>query len=83
MSKKEIENKRKVIGDILKNNNMYYDYSVDENGIIKITVENGDWKHDHISLRNLMSQMDYIFYGRHISDEENGDDSFSAVYLYY
>lgn len=83
MSKKEIEDKRKAIGDILKNNKMFYDYSVDSNGIIEITVENGDWKHDHIRLRNLMSQMNYVFYGRHIADEENGDDSFSAVYLYF
>jgi len=83
MSKKEIEDKRKAIGDILKNNNMFYDYSVDSNGIIEITVENGDWKHDHIRLRNLMSKMNYVFYGRYVPDEENGDDSFSAVYLYF
>jgi hypothetical protein len=83
MSKKEIKDKRKVIGDILKNNNMFYDYSVDSNGIIEITVENGDWKHDHIRLKNLMFQMNYAFFGRLISDEESGDDSFSAVYLYF
>ena len=83
LTDKEIKDKRKKIGAILHNNDMHYDFDVDSNGIIEITVENGDWKHDHIRLRNLMSQMNYVFYGRHISDEESGDDSFSAVYLYF
>ena len=66
---------------ILTANKMFYDISVSD-GFIKITVENGDWKHDHIALRNLMKSHGYTFIGRHIPDEESGDDCFSAVYLY-
>lgn len=66
---------------LLKANNRYYDVEVFD-GVISITVDNGDWKHDHIFLRNIMKSHGYIFIGRHITDEENGDDSFSATYLY-
>ena len=69
------------IVELLKTNGMYYDVEV-FNGTITITVENGDWKHDHIALKNLMKSHGYIFIERHITDEENGDDSFSATYLY-
>jgi hypothetical protein len=69
------------IVELLKTNGMYYDVEV-FSGVITITVENGDWKHDHIFLRNIMKSHGYIFIGRHITDEENGDDSFSATYLY-
>ena len=72
----------KRISQILKNNNMSYDYSIDSEGYIKIIVENGDWKHDHIRLRKVMANEGYISFGRHIPDEETGEDSFSAVYIF-
>ncbi len=73
---------RERVGKLLSDNKMFYDYTVDSQGFIEITVENGDWKHDHISLKNLMRENGFILFGRHIPDEETGDDSFSAVYLY-
>ena len=90
MSKKNIspykqireEQLRKRIGDILTANGMYYDYTVDSDGYVEITVEDGDWKHDHIALKTLMRDNGFVCFGRHIPDEETGDDSFSAVYLF-
>ena len=73
---------RAKINKILSDNKMPYDYTVDDKGYVKITVENGDWKHDHIALRNLMRDNGFVCLGRHIPDEETGDDSFSAVYLF-
>ena len=73
---------RERVGKLLSDNKMFYDYTVDSQGYIEITVENGDWKHDHIRLKNLMRENGFILFGRHIPDEETGDDSFSAVYLY-
>ena len=73
---------RERVGKLLSDNKMPYDYTVDSQGYIEITVENGDWKHDHIRLKNLMRENGFILFGRHIPDEETGDDSFSAVYLY-
>ena len=80
MIKKDKELYNKIV-ELLKTNGMYYDVEV-FSGAIRITVENGDWKHDHIALKNLMKSHGYIFIGRHIPDEETGDDSFSATYLY-
>ena len=80
-----MNNKDKKLCDkivsLLKTKNMFYDVEV-SNGIITVTIENGDWKHDHISFMALMKSYGYIFISRNIVDEDNGDDSFSATYLY-
>lgn len=72
------------IRDLLKKHDMYYDILPQGNGNFQIIVTNGDWKHDHIRLRNIMKSYGYIFIGRYIPEEEEDsvDDSFSAVYLY-
>jgi len=79
-----IEVKRRKIKALLEENKMHYEFTVDSNGFIEITVTDGDWKHDHIALQNAMKKAGYISFGRHIieDDEDNGDDSFSAIYLY-
>lgn len=77
-----IKNLRKRIAKLFADNKMPYDFSVDDQGYIRITVENGDWKHDHMRLQQLMKSESFVFFDRHIPDEENGDDSYSAVYLY-
>lgn len=82
MNDKKVKELRKRVEDLLTANKMFYDFSVDSNGYIEITVENGDWKHDHIALRNLMRDSEFVFLGRYVPDEETSDDSFSAVYLF-
>lgn len=73
------------INQLFKEKNLHYDFTIKDNAFIEIIVENGDWKHDHIRLRNIMADAGYVFLGRHIPDteENSGDDSFSAVYLYH
>ena len=74
---------RERVQEILSSNKMFYDFTVDENGYIEITVENGDWKHDHIALQHIMREAGFISFGRHIpEDQDNDDDSFTAIYLY-
>lgn len=74
---------RERVQEILSHNKMSYDFTVDENGYIEITVIDGDWKHDHIALRNVMREAGFISFGRHIPEgQDNDDDSFSAIYLY-
>ena len=90
MSKKHIspykqireEQLRKRIGDILEANGMHYDYTVDADGYVEITVDDGDWKHDHIALKTIMRNNGFVCLDRHTSDDETGDDSYSAVYLF-
>ena len=82
MNDKKVKELRERVQNLLTANKMFYDFSVDSKGYIEITVENGDWKHDHIALRNLMRDSEFVYLGRHVPDEETGDDSFSAIYLY-
>lgn len=90
MSKKHIspykqireEQLRKRISDILEANGMHYDYTVDSDGYVEITVDDGDWKHDHIALKTLMRNNGFVCLDRHIQDDKTGDDSYSAVYLF-
>jgi hypothetical protein len=67
---------KKRIGKLLADNKMAYDYSIDEQGFIKIVVDNGDYEHDHLALERIMAKAGYYCFGRHI------DDSFSVVYLF-
>ena len=73
---------RKRVTKLLSDNHMPYDFTVDEQGYVKISVENGDWKHDHLCLRQMMNKAGFVFFGRHIPEEETGEDVFSAVYLF-
>ena len=62
---------------------MPYDFEIDSQGFIQITVSDGDWKHDHLALQHVMREAGYISFGRHIpEDQDNDDDSFTAIYLY-
>ena len=72
----------KKIESLLSSNEMHYDFSVDDNGFIKIIIDDGDWKHDHLALKIVMKEAGFNFVDRHIPDEEEDDDCFSAVYLY-
>lgn len=67
---------------LLSANNMNYDFDVNSTGFIEITVTDGDWKHDHLALKNVMKKAGYILFKRFITDESNGDDSFSAIYTF-
>ena len=80
----EIEKQlRKRIQEILSSHKMPYDFTIDSQGYIQITVIDGDWKHDHIALQHIMREAGFISFGRHIpEDQDNGDDSFTAIYLY-
>ena len=57
-----------------------YDIHETEDGFI-ISVEWGDWKHDHRYLEYLMGELDYILIGKKITNED-GSDCYSADHYY-
>lgn len=60
------------------------DYSsiwIDNNGIVSILVEWGDWKHSHAYLDYIMKQIGYTLFDVQIT-EEDGSDCYSSVHLY-
>ena len=71
------------IDDYLKHNGVYPE-DVSSNGeeSIRVEIEWGDWKHDHIWCDNLMSYIGYTC-GDSVVTDENGSDCYSAIHYYY
>lgn len=71
--------KRTVAEDIYNlcyKNNLYVDCTPCEYGV-RISVNWGDWKHDHARLRWLLTENGYE-YGGSVITEEDGSDCYSA-----
>jgi len=77
-----IKQERENIQSLLSTNDMHYDFDIDSQGFIEITVEDGDWKHDHIRLKNLMAKNGYIFFGSKEIGEDTGGDWYSAIHRF-
>ena len=77
-----IKQEREKIKSLLTANDMYYDFDVNSQGFIEITVEDGDWKHDHIRLKNLMAKNGYVLFGSEEIGEDTGGDWYSAIHRF-
>ena len=70
------------INRIFKENNLYYAYFIlDTDEIFGITIEDGDWKHDHIRLNHIMLKNNYKL----IKEEKIGtsdEDSYSSTHYF-
>lgn len=77
-----IKQERENIQSLLSSNDMHYDFDIDSQGFIEITVEDGDWKHDHIRLKNLMAKNGYILFGSKEIGEDTGGDWYSAIHRF-
>lgn len=70
------------INRIFKENNLYYAYFIlDTDEIVGITIEDGDWKHDHIRLKHIMLKNNYKL----IKEEKIGtsdEDSYSSTHYF-
>ena len=64
----------------LRTKNCYYEIYKTEDGFV-ISVEWGDWKHDHRYLEYLMGELDYILVDKKITNED-GSDCYSADHYY-
>lgn len=64
----------------LKEKGLYYEIYETEDGFL-ISVERGDWKHDHRYLVYLMGELDYILVDKKITNED-GSDCYSADHYY-
>lgn len=71
------------IKEIFKKYNLSYEWeiSADLPCVVIIYVEWGDWKHDHICLRNIMQQNGFNLVGEDVT-EEDGTDAYSATHFY-
>lgn len=68
------------VADILKEGNLYGDINTYDNQV-EVSIEWGDWKHEHGYLRYLMEQKGFIETNEEIT-EEDGSDCYSAVHTF-
>ena len=60
---------------------VYSDYDKDKN-VVEISVEiDGDWKHDHLYLRHVMTKNGYTQVYEMVT-EEDGDDAYSSIHTF-
>ena len=78
MERNDIE---KDIQRIFKENERWYEWDVCLDGTVEISVEWGDWKHDHLYLNHVMKENGYIPRGEEVT-EEDGSDAYSAVHIF-
>ena len=64
----------------LQSKGLYYDIHETEDGFI-ISVEWGDWKHDHILCDELMKEKGWELDSECVSDED-GSDCYSSTHTY-
>lgn len=78
MERKDIE---KDIQRIFKENKIWHDWDVSLDGSVWVSVDWGDWKHDHLYLDHVMRENGYILMCKEVT-EEDGSDAYSAVHTF-
>ena len=58
-----------------------WEYSENENGIISIDIDYGDWKHDHLCCDHIMKENGYTLINEVVT-EEDGSDTYSSIHYY-
>ena len=66
---------------LLTDHQMYYFISVINSSSVEVSVEDGDWKHEHLVLRRLMENNGFTFLGHEITGNTD-EDCYSAVHTY-
>ena len=71
-----------TIYQYLRDNGIYADVYTEMNGLITcVSIDWGDWKHEHMWARNLMEYLGYTETGEELT-EENGSDCYSAIHYF-
>ena len=79
-SRQQLRNKIKKIFSDYKVN---YEFDISRNDLVIITIEDGDWKHDHLRLKQIMTLNNFICVdSTAIDEEDDGDDTYSAEYCF-
>lgn len=66
---------------IFKENDCFYEWWVNFDGSIEVSVDWGDWKHDHLFLRYIMRKNHYRETNVVVT-EEDGSDAYSAIHTF-
>jgi hypothetical protein len=69
---------------LMRENKVYsyeLDFDLDNDRLVYIELEWGDWKHDHLRLEWLMEENDFRQIGE-VTTEEDGSDCYSAIHTF-
>mgnify|MGYP006873013394 CR=1 FL=1 len=67
------------IDNLLNENDLFGEVYLDSDlPVIHIKI-NGDWKHDHLFLKNLLRERGYAYVGSHTTSD-NGSDWYEAIH---
>ena len=66
----------------LNDNDLYWSGLSESDDTFIITIEWGDWEHDHLYLQHLMGKVNLPLKS-YIITEENGSDCYSAEYEFF
>ena len=71
------------IKNIFKSYSFPFDWYIEGDGeVVVVSVEDGDWKHDHIALDNVMRANGFKLIDVEKCDDDTSDDCYSAVYRF-
>lgn len=73
--------KVKDIDKIFKENERWYEWWSNSDGTIDVSVEWGDWKHDHLFLTHIMRENGYCETDEVVT-EEDGSDAYSSIHTF-
>ena len=76
--KKELQS---TVKTLFKEKNMNYDFYITKPYTVHVEVEWGDWKHDHLRLKQIMEQNGFSQTDERLT-EEDGSDCYSAEHIY-
>jgi hypothetical protein len=71
----------KLIESIFSKYHLTYDYDIALNCVVMVTIEWGDWKHDHIALDYIMKENRFHLIDE-ITTESDGSDCYSSIHRY-
>ena len=69
---------------LMRENKVYsyeLDFDLDNDRLVYIELEWGDWKHDHLRLEWIMEENDFRQIGE-VTTEEDGSDCYSAIHTF-
>ena len=70
-----------LIEKIFSDHDLWYEWSINGEDEVEVSIEMGDWKHDHLYLDYVMSENGFVLVGEDITDE-NGTDSYSSIHYF-
>ena len=82
LSTNELRKRRDRLQDIFDKESIHHEFFISSKSRqIEVSVHNGDWKHDHLWARDLMSYLGYNEIGNRVT-EEDGSDTYSAEHYF-